>query len=300
MIVYIFSPGITSQMQVAYAQATDEIKTERGPTVKRKYLWFLTPLLLLGLVVGEASLSRSESTALVVASQGKQPAPLQLPTIKLPAEVKGEPGQFIRVAAETNGTEVRWLNLDTGLNLFPVDLLRDTKTAVVTAKAAGRYRLAAWTAKGDVPSEAAVCVVIIGSPGPIPPGPDPTPPGPQPVPVSGLKALIVYETGDASKLPPAQQAVLYSKTVRDFLNSKTAIGPDGKTREWRIYDKDVDMSGETKVWQDLMKRPRASVPWIVLTDGAGTVIHEGLLPANVQEMLDLLGKFAPAQMRRAG
>jgi hypothetical protein len=96
--------------------------------------------------------------------------------LKLPAEVKGPPGDFITVPAQTDGKEVRWFALDAGLRLFPTNLLRDTKTAVVTGSA-GRYRLLAYTAKGDVPSDPAICLVIIGD---VPPGPGPGPGPPDP------------------------------------------------------------------------------------------------------------------------
>lgn len=95
-------------------------------------------------------------------------------TLKLPAEVKGAPAEFIRVAAETDGKVVRWLAIDKGLSLFPADLLKDTRTAVVVAREPGRYRLLAVTALGDEPSEPAVCTVVIGD---VPPPPPPPPPG---------------------------------------------------------------------------------------------------------------------------
>lgn len=104
-------------------------------------------------------------------------APAWGQAVKLPAEVKGQPAAFVTVAAEADGPQVRWRAVDPGLNLFPAHLLRDTRTAVVTAAAPGRYRLWAWTAKGDVPSEAAECVVVVGdAPPPVPPGPAPPAP----------------------------------------------------------------------------------------------------------------------------
>ena len=216
------------------------------------------------------------------------------PALKLPAEVRGAPGEFVRVPAETTGKAVSWYVVDAGLNLFPIELQKSTLTAVVTTVRPGRYRLLAYTAKGDAPSLPAVCVVIIGDapPGPGPePGPQPPDPqpGPVPIPGDGLRVLIVYETAEASKLPIGQQSVLYSKTVRDYLNAKCPVGPDGKTKDWRIYDADVDLSGEAKTWQDAMKRPRSAVPWIVISNGKTG--HEGPLPKSVDEAMTLLKKF---------
>ena len=99
------------------------------------------------------------------------------PVLKLPVEVKGEPATFIRIAANTDCKELRWFSPDPGLAVFPVDLLKNSLTAVVTSARPGRYRLYAYGAKGDVPSEVAIVVVVIGDtpPTPIPPGPDPGP-----------------------------------------------------------------------------------------------------------------------------
>lgn len=131
--------------------------------------------------------------------------------------------------------------------------------------------------------------------GDVPPGPGPKPPEPkppEPKPVGKLgKALIVYETADLSKMPRPQHAVLFSKTVRDYLSAKCVTEPDGKTRAWRIFDKDVDASSDTRGWADLLKRPRQSVPWVVLTDAAGAVLHEGPLPGDVEQTLALLRKW---------
>ena len=216
-------------------------------------------------------------------------------TIKLPPEVKGDVGTFIRVPAETAEKEVRWYSPDK-LALFPVDLLKDSKTAIVAATVKGRYRLIAWTAKGDVPSLPAECVVVIGDvppgPGPVPPGPDPPippDPGPSPIPGAGMKVLIVYETADLPKMPAAQSVALRAKVVWDYLDAKCVAGPDGKTKQWRIWDKDVDTRNESKLWQDAFARKRASVPWIVIgTERAG---YEGPLPENTDKVLELLKKY---------
>lgn len=118
--------------------------------------------------------------------------------ITVPVEVKGEPGEFLRIPADTKGKIVKWRVLDPGLNLFPVDLLKDTRVAVVTGVKAGKYRVWAWTAIGDSPSDAVQCVVVIGQlpPGPGPgPGPSPPPPIPPPdVPDKhGFVALAMSE-----------------------------------------------------------------------------------------------------------
>lgn len=165
-------------------------------------------------------------------------------TLKLPAEVKGLAGDFIQVPASTDGNEVRWVPLDAGLRLFPVNLLKDTKTAVVTGRD-GSYRLLAYTAKGDVPSEPAVCVVVIG--GVTPPPPPPPTPGTRTV-------LLVRET--ASATPELARAIiaLRAGAHAEYLKSKghvltilddDVVGPDGQpsvaVKWWWAHYKDVKL-----------------------------------------------------------
>ena len=103
------------------------------------------------------------------------------PSLKLPAAITGDVGDWITVTAETNGTTVRWVPFSKELKLFPTQLLKDTKTAVVLCNKPGKHRLLAYTAVGDVPSDPAVVEITIA--GPVPPDPpSPTPPGPGPGP----------------------------------------------------------------------------------------------------------------------
>ena len=140
---------------------------------------------------------------------------------------------------------------------------------------------------------------------PTPPGPEPTPvppdppgpkPDPAPIPTAGFRVLIVYETSELSKLPAAQQSVIYGKAMRDYLNSKCVLGPDSKTHEWRMWDKDTDASAESQLWQDAMKRGRTSVPWLIVSNGKTG--FEGMLPATVEDTLKLLAKYEIAPKER--
>ena len=101
--------------------------------------------------------------------------------LKIPAEVTGEVAAFVTVIAETNNKQVKFYPIDSGLSVFPAALLANQKATVVVAAKAGTYRLLAYTAAGDIPSEPQICKVIIGGgkpdnlpPTPIPPAP-PTP-----------------------------------------------------------------------------------------------------------------------------
>lgn len=117
------------------------------------------------------------------------------PTLVLPAEVKGEPGTFIAIRAETDAA---WVNFkaDAGLAVFPAGLLSDPKATVLTASKPGRYRVWAYSGNDDGGVDREV-TVIIGAPPPEPP-PGPNPPGPPSPPVvdPALKptaAVYVYE-----------------------------------------------------------------------------------------------------------
>src|SRR5260370_1136798 len=97
----------------------------------------------------------------VVAYTADPPA---APYVKLPATVKGEPGAFIQISADTNGTTVSWAVVDPGLNLFPVSLLKDSKTAVVSTGTPGSYRVYAVPAQGDGVPDFAACTGTAGAP----------------------------------------------------------------------------------------------------------------------------------------
>lgn len=102
--------------------------------------------------------------------------------ITLPETIKGEPSVFIPITAVTKGEVVQFVPLDSGLSVFPANLLTDKKTTVVVAGKAGRYRVLAYTAINNMPSAPAITTLIVGNPGPEP-GPNPpgpTPPGPKP------------------------------------------------------------------------------------------------------------------------
>lgn len=104
------------------------------------------------------------------------------PAIKLPETIQGMPGAFIPVQAQTSGKSVKFFAIDSGLNIFPSNLLSDPKATVVTSVVPGRYRLLAYTSVGEVPSDPVVVTIVVGTP-------DPTPPAP-PAPNDPLLAAI--------------------------------------------------------------------------------------------------------------
>jgi hypothetical protein len=120
-------------------------------------------------------------------------------------------------------------------------------------------------------------------PGPNPPGP--TPPTPTP---NAVSVLIVDESSDYGK--PEYRPylnVLNSTSIRSYLNTHCAK-VDGLP-EWRRWDKDTDVSHESQKWQDAMKMPRDSLPWIYISNG--TAGFGGPLPKTEADTLALLKKW---------
>jgi hypothetical protein len=138
-------------------------------------------------------------------------APAWAQTIKLPETYQTQVGQPVTVRVETDGEIVRWSPVDSGLWMSDPTLQITTKAVQVWAMKPGKYRLWAWTAKDNIPSEKAETIVVVGTPGPEPPGPTPPvppiPPGPLPDPIS--KAVF-----DAVvKLPDPPQTISQAQAM---------------------------------------------------------------------------------------
>lgn len=222
------------------------------------------------------------------------PAPKSSPRVKTgvrvvksvsaPEVVTVRPGRLAKVEATTAAAGVvRWINVHDALDLIESETGR---WVIVSSQVPGKYRIACYADAGGPPSYVLVVVEGTRPPAPKPDDPpDPKPDDPKPKPTGGLRVLIVYESADLAKVPEAQQAILYGMTVRKALND--ACEQDGTVKGWRIFDKDVDASSDTKGWADLLKRSRTSLPWVVMTRG-GEVVHEGALPADQSAFLALL------------
>jgi hypothetical protein len=123
------------------------------------------------------------------------------PSIKLPAEAKGQPGRIVRLTAETAAKHVRWYLVSEDADLVPFP---EGRVALFSAPKAGRYVVLAWTAAGDVPSDAVKCVVVIG---------EPVVPAPADPFARDLKKQFV-EDGSADKAKHlAQLAALYREAI---------------------------------------------------------------------------------------
>ena len=141
--------------------------------------------------------------------------------VELPAEIRGEVGSFIAVRPKTDGKLVRYYSLDAGLNSFPAELLSDATATVVTAPKPGRYRLLAYTALGDRPSDPVIVTIVVGGAAP------PTPPVPTPTPGEYERSLLdIYgalqdSDRDATRVALAK---VYRACVTECMGNHTTAG----------------------------------------------------------------------------
>jgi len=163
-------------------------------------------------------------------------APAQAPTITLPEVVKGDVGAFIRLSVQTNGKEVRWVAVTPGLAVFPAELLKDSRTTVVSSAVAGEYLVIAYTAVGDVPSDPATARVVIGRPAPPPAPPAPEPPTPPPAPPVDVPSAelqqLVAPLRALTQLDRVKAAV-WASAWSDFHLTLKTTQPPAKTSEFK-------------------------------------------------------------------
>lgn len=163
--------------------------------------------------------------------------------------------------------------------------------AIVKARAQGAETLVVNrngkdTAK-DPPEEIDRISIVVGEKKPD----DPKPPNPDdpkpPMPGEGFRVLIVLESRDLSGLPSSQVAALTAREVREYLNAKCV--KDGGQAEWRIWDKDTDISRESDHWKEAMKRPRSTLPWLLISNGKEG--YEGPMPKDTASLMAELKKI---------
>ena len=239
--------------------------------------------------------------------------------VKLAAPADGTGGFAVVVTKPSSGI-ARWKNqLPPGA--MPLDLTDNSGRPVMVFlnPPAGRYEFAlsvqlplgvsAENPTGQDPFAEDALVVTVTAPKPVvvvdpkPPAPPPPvvvvpvdpvnpvdPPAPNPDPdgiplvVSqpGLRVLIVEETDAASrnKLTAGQRAIIMGTTKDSF---RTWLKDHA---ELVCADKDSDFSKLPPVWGELFKRPRASVPWLAITNGKTG--FEGPLPSDPKTVTELV------------
>lgn len=214
------------------------------------------------------------------------PAPVV--PISLPEKIQGKPGEKIILHAETKGEQVRWYGKD---KFLWIDI--DPHTIGLLTLTPGEYHILAWTSLKGIPTDAVECIVTVGTPvppsPPVPPAPPVPPEPPAPIPEAGLRVLMVYETAEAT--PSSQLLIMQSMKVREWLNQHCVKGPDGKTAEFRVWDQNVNTAGESKIWQDAMKRTRTKLPWVIISNPGKGGGFEGPMPNTVDEFMALVQKY---------
>lgn len=215
--------------------------------------------------------------------------------LRIEGEAKVAPYRLARLTAagDTRDAALIWDTSDEDR----VDI-EETPRGVVIVAPPGTYKIKCHAVRlkdGKPIIETARFTLTVGEPTPPTPLPGPTPPGPPkpPGPPGGgfTRALILYETAELSKLPRGQEAILYDASIRAYLKKQTRTNKDNPQGSFRIWDKDVDASSEAKGWQELLGRPRSTIPWLILANDAG-IVFEGPLPADVKTTLNLLEQKA--------
>ncbi len=159
------------------------------------------------------------------------------------------------------------------LIITPVDLKKETDII--------RRTIRVEAGEGPIPPP---------GPGPIPPGPGPGPfpPPLPPAPIAGDGLRVLMTFPEKASLTQAQHSAIYGQDVRDYLNRKTPLGPDGKTHEWRIYKEGENLAGEAATWRDAYARKRDSSPWIVVSNGK---TGEEVPVTSIDQVMKLLKKY---------
>ena len=76
-------------------------------------------------------------------------------------DIKSKPAQFVTISTSLSGDIVKYVTLDAGLSVFPSELLADKKKTVVVAAKNGVYKILAYTAKDNIPSDPVIINLII-------------------------------------------------------------------------------------------------------------------------------------------
>lgn len=134
--------------------------------------------------------------------------------------------------------------------------------------------------------------VDVGTPPDVGPKVDPVPDAvPALFPGDGLRVYVVYESADLAKYPAAQVNAMSAGVVREYLNSKVPVGPDGKTYEYRFLDQNV--VPDVPAFTTVHKKARTTLPWVYASNGKPGAInnYDGPLPADTHAFLAMLKRI---------
>lgn len=118
-----------------------------------------------------------------------------------------------------------------------------------------------------------------------PPDPEPKPDEKSPIPHAGFRVLIVHDVSTALTLE--HSAIMYGKASRTYLDSVCV--KVGGVPDYRVFDKNAVLAGESELWKAAMTRPRTKLPWLIISNGKTG--FEGPLPATEKEFMELCKKY---------
>lgn len=113
---------------------------------------------------------------------------------------------------------------------------------------------------------------------------------PEPPPVEELWGAVIYETDDLDDYGPKTAQVLASERLREL----------DERFHWRLFDEDVEgpdgrVPDEAKPWIELAEEKNLELPHLFLVSQDGKLVHNGKLPASVDEVIELVRKHLPAR-----
>jgi hypothetical protein len=203
--------------------------------------------------------------------------------------IRTSPAGLVDVASDTGPIKIRGKFVDGTPGKSETRTYSGKFVYTLTAAATGKCELLIFpvgaTKDSDIISRLLDCQ-LAPLPPPVPPIP-PTPPTPPDPPdpfeaaAPAFRVLIVYESADLQKYPPAVLATLTSETWRKYVEPKGT---------WRCFDKDTDLTNSPAPFKKAMgKVDPSKLPYLFV--GNGKTGFAGPMPANIDDLMALLKKF---------
>lgn len=213
-------------------------------------------------------------------------------TSATPLLVIQSPTGFVTIEEEEGPIKVKGMFAD-GIGRVETRTYDEPHIYFVSAKLKGHTEIIAVPVGVQNEQEIVRQMLTVVGPRPPPdpepkPDPEPEPDPPAPIP-GGNRVLILYESSDLSTYPPEQAELITSGVVRDYLDKVCSKGPDGKTPEYRIWDKDVDLTNVSDVWKEAVKMQRDGLPWLIVSNGQTG--YSGPLPSTQSELMAKLKQY---------
>lgn len=105
----------------------------------------------------------------------------QSPAINIPKDLTVKSGRLLKIEATSAGKVIRWANTSDDADLI---VSESGRWAIFSSTVPGVYKVFAWTAAADSPSEASICAILVGDP-----NPQPNPPAPDDALKNAIKAI---------------------------------------------------------------------------------------------------------------